>query len=53
MTEKGESLKIFRKMLQRGNLGGLNFLNFSLGDMNRLLKTYTECLEQPHRMPLG
>ena len=37
MTEKGESVRIFRKMLQRGNLSGLNL--FSLRDMNRLLKT--------------
>ena len=37
MTEKCESVRIFRKMLQRGNLGGLNL--FSLRDLNRLLKT--------------
>ena len=44
MTEKCKSVRIFRKMLQRGNLGGLNL--FSLRGVNRLLKTQTECLEQ-------
>ena len=37
ITEIGESVRNFRKILQRGNLGGLNLS--SLRDMNRLLKT--------------
>ena len=37
MSEIGASVRIFRKMLQRGSLGGLNL--FSLRDMNRFLKT--------------
>ena len=41
MTEIGESVRIFRKILQRGNLGliavGLNL--FSMHDINRLKKT--------------
>ena len=39
MTEKGESLKIFKKCFKEETSVGLNL--FSLGDMNRLLKTYT------------
>ena len=37
ITEIGESVRNFRKILQRRNLGGLNLS--SLRDMNRLLKT--------------
>ena len=48
MTEIGESVWIFlknpSKRKPRSDRGGLNLI--SMRDMNRLKKTWTECLEQ-------